>query len=78
MLYGLKSDYEHGQSDIMTQHFENEDYGSKGILVVSTFRFQGEDMYIYILSHLFHNFQLFLVVIHRMLLLCIHQELLLY
>lgn len=52
MLYGLKSDYEHGQSDIMTQHFENEDYGSKGILVVSTFRFQGEDMYIYIESSL--------------------------
>ncbi len=52
MLYGLKSDYEHSQKNIMTQHFENEDYDTKGILVVSQFRFQGQNMYIYIESSL--------------------------
>lgn len=52
MLYGLKSDYENSRDNIMTQHFENEDYGTKGILVVSQFRFQGKDMYVYIESSL--------------------------
>lgn len=51
-IYSLKSDYENSDKDIMTRTYENTDYDSKGLFVVSSFRFQKETKYIFIESSL--------------------------
>ncbi|MBE6837562.1 MAG: HAMP domain-containing histidine kinase [Ruminococcus sp.] len=52
MIYGIKSDYENQEEDIMTQAFENTQYDTKSVVVVTKCELKGEEVYVYIESSL--------------------------
>lgn len=51
-LYGLKSDYDASDKQIMTKTFENKEYETKGLIVVAQFNYRGENKYLFIESSL--------------------------